>query len=132
MEKLVEREGPGKNLGGERARLFELESSTWNKLSANNFRTHTHTDCGHTYTVACVSSPLLVSMRLGISRVWQVSSVKIKGEHNPHTRSQTSRNNDNEEVVQSYPHGSHGNSSYVGEYPDALLLFVVYIPTLVI
>ena len=75
VEKLVERDEPRKNRDGERAWLFELASSTWNKLPVNNFWTHTHTNCGHTNYVAYISS-LRVSMCPRIP-----SSVKNEAEH---------------------------------------------------
>lgn len=59
-KKLVERNEPRT---GQRARVsFQLESSTWDKLPANMFRTHIPTDYGHTKSPIFVSSPSRVSM----------------------------------------------------------------------
>jgi len=118
VEKLVEREEPGKNQGRERARLFELESSTWNKLLANNFRTHTHTNCGHTYTVACVSSPLLVSISACESaEVGRCHQSKLRA-----SRGQALGRRLSGIQKQRQRRGVCGESSRVGEFPDAPLV----------
>lgn len=109
----------GRTRGRERARLFELASSTWNKLPINNFWTHAHRNYGHTNKIACVSSPLRVSMRPRMNGDRQVSSVKYEGKSGPGTGVEnTEFFKEGSPVEFSYPYDALWNSTYSwGEYP---------------
>jgi hypothetical protein len=129
VEKLVERDEPGKNEGGERAWPFELASSTWNKLSANNGWTHAHTNCGHTNYVACVSSPLRVSMCPRLNGGRRRSSVEnTEGSVTGVADQGMSGGDDKRRPV--IPTICRGTPVTGGEISDVLLSAVVYTPVL--